>query len=362
MMMAPARYGDVKLTVGDALLIGAGAGLAFALKPNFLVIPALLELTGMAQSRRLHPLLRTETWVMLFLIAGYVAALPFVAPDFVANAVPYIVKYYWAGNRPFLLLAMLVSPFCAIWLANFYMYYRGERGALNLAVLVASAGFLISYFVQQKGYEYHVFPFEALVATGAALNLILVGPALVDRTLHFVTLSAALILGFIALDQWYTRENVYTGDRANETQIMIDLINEKAPGGTFLALTAHPYPGFPLALYVNSTWASRTELSDYLIAVARLRAGGTSPGAASLAETEASAWAALKHDLNEYAPDIILVSDPPDQATVLNYRFDILSFYLEDPEIRATWKNYVELPRLRTVRVFQKAVPAAGVE
>jgi hypothetical protein len=56
--------------------------------------------------------------------------------------------------------------------------------------------------------------------------------------------------------------------------------------------------------------------------------------------------------MNASAPALILVDAREYRHAMEGLDFDILAFYLENPEIRALWANYRELMPVHGFRVF----------
>ncbi len=53
-------------------------------------------------------------------------------------------------------------------------------------------------------------------------------------------------------------------------------------------------------------------------------------------------------------PHFVLVDAFPKQHGVRDPSFDLLAFYGEDPRFAKHWRAYRELPRIGTIRVFER--------
>jgi hypothetical protein len=214
----------------------------------------------------------------------------------------------------------------------------------------ASVGFMVSFWIQHKGYSYHLLP----VAAGAAISL---GAALENRyvpkrpfLLAQILLALTLLQPLTATIHWW-RDFRSDGDRAIEQDRLIAAVNRYASGGKFLVVAVHPYPAFPTALYANALQVSRTNSQWFLPAVVELRSNLGYHGRDALLAAELNARAFMLHDLMR-KPDLVLIDRNSARHTMARSDFDFLAFYREDARFRQAWASYREIDGVHGYRLF----------
>jgi len=178
-----------------AALIGAGAGLGFALKHYFLIVPVLLELWLAAGMRRDWRPLRPETLTMVVLGIAYAVAIALLERDFLTIVVPLVRLAYGSLGAPS--LRYMFGPFGLVGLATLGVVASQARllnkAPFATAMLLAGIGFAAAYFIQFKGWIYHALPMlgcasialaALLTETSAPRLLRLAAPALLALPLY----------------------------------------------------------------------------------------------------------------------------------------------------------------------------------
>jgi hypothetical protein len=168
--------------------------------------------------------------------------------------------------------------------------------------------------------------------------------------------AALLIATSVRVGEWYAGANLAGGGDARRIDDMVALADSHAGEGGFLALATHPFPGFPTALYSKAPWVSRTHGTWLVPAIARLRADPAADPQ-RLHAIEQTARTMLREELARARPALVLVDARPERHALRGLDFDILAFYLEEPQFRALWANYAEQAPLHGFRVFVRTGP-----
>lgn len=151
------------LYTGRALAIGVTllAAIAFALKPHFLAVPALIEGFILLKRGPRRALADPLPWLMALAWMLYLASIPLIFPDYFGYVVPLVWQYY-TDLGIFDVWGVLVSPVlgpavllmvCAIGVA-----FRPRGANLPSLLLLAAIGAFLSAWVQHKGWSYHAIP------------------------------------------------------------------------------------------------------------------------------------------------------------------------------------------------------------
>lgn len=340
--------GNLKIGKMPAIAIGLVAGLGFAQKPYFLAAPLLVELMGIAITRRWLNVLRPETWAMGAVLAIYATFVAFFLPDYIVDVVPKASAIYWSFDLPFEgIVRPIVLPLLAVVLTGLLSWRSDDK--LPLVLSLATIGFALSYLIQQKGYTYHRYPISA--AASLAVAALFAGSRSAWKRTAIAGLSAVLLFSPILATMKWWRHSGPGGSFAMSQQQLIDAVNRHAGNGRFLVVAVHPYPAFPTALYVQSRQVSRTNSQWFLPAVMQIRDGRVPPVAGAREVAERGAKDFLVNDLTRN-PDLVIVDTDAARHTLGRRDFDILSFYAEDPRFQKLWANYREVESLPRFRLF----------
>lgn len=330
-----------KLPWGRAALIGAAAGIGIAFKPYFLLVPFLLE--GALFWRRRSPtlILRPEVVAAAGTFLLYAAALLIFARPWMVEAVPQIAQVYWAFEQSNPNLLISIGMQFAVPLMGLSLVLLLNRSDESLALALAAAGFLVAAMIQGKYYSYHVFPALAFGLLAFAVGI----PSMQAK--WRVAASALAVLAF-AIDLFDSGTALFLrtdrGAYGKEVAAMSAFVDQHVPpGGAFLAISTHPFPGFPTALYANRDWASASNSDLFLPAVVRLREGSAPESPALLHLSQAKAHDAMLRDLSK-EPELVLIDVNPYRHAIGASRFDFLEFYLEDSRFRRLWADYSHVP------------------
>ncbi len=362
LLLAAGRLQSRRFPVGLALLVGLAAGVGLALKPYFLAVPLFVEVLALARTRSLRFSFRPEVLALAGFVSLYLVSILHFTPGYVFEVVPTVRPIYWGFNNDltgllqkirFDIIGFLVAAFLALSM-------KQEERVLHSVLIAAAGGFLLAYILQMKGYTYHSLPFRSLVlmALAAYLGQTLVGSREPDRLKRRAPVALAgiafvVVIGpnILSVSQWYELANRDHGAKAAQIDEVIGVVERHAAGDGFLALSTHPFPGFPTAVYVSAEWTSRTNSALFVPAVAKLRSKGALADAEVLRFAEEKARDFLLHDLAA-DPRLVLVDARPSRHAIRGLDFDILSFYLEEPRIREIWSHYRELDQVGGFRVF----------
>src|SRR5262249_53313334 len=136
-------------------LITVPAAVLFALKPHFLIIPALIEL-HLIFVLGLRAYLRSAVpWIMGAVWIAYAVSVPILFPDYLRVVVPLAVgNYISLSDLAAWQMAALLVPFPLVWLA-----VRSLDPPARLMGLAALGG-LAAAVLQHKGWSYHMLPVE----------------------------------------------------------------------------------------------------------------------------------------------------------------------------------------------------------
>jgi hypothetical protein len=368
------RVREVTCSERRTLVAGVLAGIGVALKPHFLAVPVCLEIaTGWMIARRSAWSLRPETTALAGTIVTYVCFLVLFVPSYTFDLLPLLHQAYWGFDSPLLKVIARCQNELIVLAGLLWILMWRRRSDPQAPLLIATAiGFLIACLAQKKGYSYHVFPIRAclfLAATRIALDSLeeatedsWAGKLTVpSATKARIVLAFLIALGLFHTGRWYLRNQILVGDRiptaqqlAARPQVQTRLINflNQLPGkSSFLAISTHPYPAFPTALYVKPRWASRSNSCLFLPAIAKLRAAEIPAEDPRRVAVETWERNRMLQDLREQ-PAVVLLDARNKKHAMAGLSFDTLAFYQEDPRFRAEWSKYRETQPIGSNRVF----------
>jgi hypothetical protein len=265
------------------IAVGLLAGVAFALKPHFLGVPALVEvyvllarrphglvLAGLAEALR-RCLRDPVPWLMVAVWAAYLASLPLVFSDYLNIVLPLVWDFYLdLGDTTVIQMLLtprmgavilLLAPLLVVTWRHRTIRPIAPGGALPPLLALAAVAALASAIVQHKGWSYHLLPIQLFAC---ALGGVLAAQWF-DRLRVSVVLPApqkvtAVLGGLFALfvvsngeAPW--RELAYPHD---EVAGLTTLLERVGAGERVLALSPNVYPVYPSLNYAGLHSTLRT--------------------------------------------------------------------------------------------------------
>lgn len=325
LLCAPYAAGPIKAR-GWAALSGAMAGIGFAIKPHFLI--ALLFVFGCR--RRLG----TEEKMIVATGLFYAATL-LLAFQYYLLHLPEMLGVYWGNGEPHYLNPRVLyftaeaAPALALGWLN-----RDRRGA---GLALACAGFAVAAIAQGKFFAYH------FLAAWGFLTLYLATQLAYPR---WRWLASLLLLAVaVRLSLWALP---WARDMGQRNAQVTALVREIDASDGFIALSVHPYPAFPAAIYASQPYLGASAGIGELGVIGKLEKAGR-PVPPALA---GSARHAVLADLDQRPGLVIVPSDWSQFDDLAGY--DALRWLQGDAEFRHRWAAYAPAGRVDDYRLFRR--------
>lgn len=363
LMLSAADLAGGRSPVGLRIACGVLAAVGFCLKPHFLAVPFLIESHHLLWRRSPRAALRPQVVAMAATGLLYLLSIPLAAPDYLGAVLPLVRAIYWGfdGSAIGLLARIWAELLTLPLLIVLLIANRGRPRDLHWVLGLASAGMLLAYFLQRKGFAYHALPFQGFlllwifVAVGGLFRSSARVRSKPIAWLWGLVAASALALPLLTdavrVTLWHRDARVPSGAFGAQSEDLIALVNRHAAGGFFAAFSTHPYPGFPIANYAQAAWGARTNSHLMIPAIARMREGG-GPDGPHREEIERAAHHFVIEDMRRFRPALVLLDDRDKRYALRGSDFDMLEFYLEDARFREIWSAYFELAPLHGFRVF----------
>lgn len=327
------------------VVAGIAAGLVAIIKPHFAAALIVTAAAAAWSARSWRPLLAVENWIAAALLGAYALFVALVYPRFYTDMMPLLADVYIPVHASF---ARLVFFFATpLWIASFALiaFLKG-RDALRapfVLLLAASAGFSVSYYVQQKGWPYHSYPMLALALIAVAIAFIDRWHRTDDDGARIARLATAVLAALIA-GTAYLWMNF-----AVDCSALAAPIRALKPHPKMLALTADLAYGHPLVRQVGGTWVSRVSAEWITAGVkARLFKGRLDPATEARLEADARRdRVMLTEDIARNRPDVIVVQPLPD--------LDWLAWARSDPALAAEMAAYRPYATVDGVLILSRA-------
>jgi hypothetical protein len=343
--VAAARAAGASPGAAMTIVAGVAGGVLAIIKPHFAAAIVCTAAAAAWSARSWRPLLAVEHWIAAVLLAAYAAFVAVVYPQFFSEMMPLLMAVYipvkasWAR-----LIVFFATP---IWVAalGLVAWLKG-RAALRAPfslLLAASAGFSVSYYVQQKGWPYHSYPMLALALIALAFAFIERWHRGANDGASAARLATATI-GALLAGATYLWMNF-----AVDCSALAAPIRALKPHPKMLALTADLAYGHPLVRQVDGTWVSRVS-AEWITAGVMLRRLNEMLDPATDARLEAYMRrdrAMLTEDIVRNRPDVIVVQ--PMQG------LDWLAWTKADPALAAALAAYRLYATVEGVRILARA-------
>lgn len=344
---AALRARGLRLPCSAALAVGLVAGLGFALKPHYLLVPLALEAYRLATVRRLNAVLRPETCGLAATVAAYAAIVLWGTPEYVTRIVPYALEVYnQAYQNP--LLAVLWSIETIMIPAGCIVHFATRRNQqapqLGDVFMIASAVFFLGYVTQMKGWTYHLYPASSclILGYGALFLSHLTAPRSTASRPGATSVTPGIAVAALVLIAILTgNDAARLGYKNRFTDIMLPYVERYARDGSIAILGSNVWPGFPLVNYGRVAWSSRFPTLWLLPGTAQKRSSGDPRNPSLLDEMETFTRDAVVADLSARPPDVIIVDDRERKSYFADVPFDYLAFFGQDPRFARIWSDYV---------------------
>lgn len=342
-----ARSAGREVPARFAFILGGFAAAGFALKHYFLIVPILLELWLLARQRRKWRPLRPETVAMAVVGGLYAAAFVLIARSYLSVVLPLILLAYGVTGAERLIdlfqPAVLVALATLALLAAHPRILRSDKSGFAAALAIAAIGFAGAYFVQAKGWTYHAVPFEGCAALALATFLV-VG----EKPPRIALLAAPALLG---LPFWIAAQQaVHEPQRDLDVRHALETLTD---GDSVGFIGSDPALGWSATLQHHFEYPSRYYGFWMMRAVVRNEAmGSPDPRLSSLGRL------VVRQTVDDFEclpPKRVIVARPTPQAARTG-EFDILTFFLRDPEFAQLMAHYRPVERT-SVEVFERMSP-----
>jgi hypothetical protein len=317
---------------------------------------------------------RAETIALASTLLVYGIAILVFTPDYLTVTVPLARATYWAYEKTkwASLWSSWTTGAAPVVVALVLLAISRSLPKGAIALLCAFAGFSFSYWAQRKGFSYHLYPVLAsayvLLAYSVvhACRSILAGAYQVRPAVRAV--AAVALAGFAAnqlqsaywmTTSWLRTYDVHAARSIGEfRQRLIAKIDELVPpGGYVYAFSTHPFPGFPTLSYTRARAAGAFGVHFAIPAASRLDEITEPAMRERVRHAIAVQRAYVFEEFKRYRPAVVLVNAAFPALGLTRGRFDFIGFYCEDPRFAALWRDYREVERIESVRVFVRRAP-----
>ncbi len=333
---------------GLALGVAVVAALAFALKPQFLVVPLLVE--GLVVMRRgwERALRDPVPWTMAAVWVAYVAVVVLAFPAYAGHVLPLAFAHYDAiqGTGPWhLLITEQMGTALLLLGVTLPLAMLRRAGTLAQALACCTVGAFIIAWAQQKGWSYHILPVTLLgLATALVLAARWADAALPAARARAAAPGLAAVLVFAASlhlirggetpwrQLWFEREQVGQ---------MAAWLRRDAMGARILLISPDIFPAHGAMLHAGARPVARMMSTWLLQGIYRDCPPGPAPYTApeAMDPAETFVFAAYAEDLARHMPDAVLVSRHTN-VRACGGRFDLLAYFTRNPVFAASWSQY----------------------
>jgi len=362
---AMARAEGVQLGRGSTIAIGLVAGVAFALKPYFLAIPAAVELHLLLR-RGLRPTLRDAMpWIILAVAALHLVLMYTVFSEYGRFVMPLALESYEPlGDASWLkvLVSNVMAP-TLVALAIFGAFAIFLTNTLAARTLLAyGIGAAVSAIAQAKGWPYHLLPALSAVILLAALTI----SQTVDRYLPIsrsghrlpvAVISATLMV--LLYFQAALSTPPFLKQRQYEDSIggtLRHIVERNAPHRTIMTLSPGIYPFWPMLNYVHGRMTMRFMtmwvVQGVYATCEDFPALYNAPD--TMSDAEKFVFNAVSDDFARGKPDLLIVDAIPGMPRCQGKVFDYLEYFQLNKTFADAFENYEHLMDFDRYRIYRR--------
>jgi hypothetical protein len=341
------------------------AAVAFALKPYFVGIPALVEFYLLLSLGWRWYLRDPVPWVMATVWTIYLASLPILFPDYLKVVLPLISSNYLGGSiwqtaqepRAATALVLLVP---LLWIA-----LRGRNALVKILSLAAVAA-AASALVQRKGWSYHIVPIElfgGVLAGTLAARWLDMRQSNLRKYSHSMAsaLSLLFVLYLISSGEGPWREFGYR-DAHEETEFRDLLIQSAAQGERVLVLSPRIWPIYPALNYAHAHQTLRAMSIWVLQGAYRecLPDGRQYRDIGEMGLAERTMFQNVAEDFAASPPKVVVIDRVPG-IPWCGKEFNLLEYFKLHPRFASTWSRYAFFAENNDLDLYRRVEPSAGI-
>lgn len=144
-----------------AIAIGLFAGLGVAIKPQFLILPILIETYYVIQQKNWLAWVKPETLAIVTVQLLYIIFVFITRQDYITVMMPYLIRNYYNTALTSRYLFFFNSPILFVYASIiFYLFLNkmNDYSKLSAVLCVALVCFIMTYIMQGFIYFYHFVP------------------------------------------------------------------------------------------------------------------------------------------------------------------------------------------------------------
>jgi hypothetical protein len=322
------------------LTSGIGAGITLAFKPFFAVPVALCIILTAVRARSWPVLFAPENLIAGGLVTAFSCFTYVHYPEYFTVTYPLVRDTYLSWSMP--ASVVILNSATLVWViavASIFLT-RGKR-ELDSAVLVtllASLGFVVSFFLQRRGWAYHSYPMVAIVLLAMGYAMTATDTASSPRRSDIATMS--LLAGTFLIASLWFNTNVYVGPIEGPVAGL-------KPHPRILVLSGEAAIGHPLVRTLHGVWVSRQE-NLWIREFVRLTRENNVIDPQTDAKLNAAlalerAW--LIEDFKKRPPDVVLVD---------NLRNGWGAWARADPELSQLLRPYTPVQSIEGIDILRR--------
>ena len=323
-----------------SVIVAGFAALGILLKPYFVLFPALCEIYVLARIGLVRTLKRPEPYVLAACGLAYVAAVFVFTPQYFSRIVLYAREVYQIGYGESVGITIRAARFfglaavCVAVIAYFFRDRVQHRPVLDVLLMSVLAGLAV-YLIQQKSWQYQIFPALTFLCMIGLLILIDHWRAVMDVLPSKLRFSAVVLIFLGTVGQPLVKFD-YKTKALGQRQLQLAQFPDAQ---SVLIMSANVYQGFPVVPQSGLQWASRFPtlwLTPGLV-LRRKEIGGTTP---LLDEIEAYNRQAVAEDMVKYKPDLVFVDMSENKSHFKKHPFDYIEHFSAHPLFAQQWASY----------------------
>jgi hypothetical protein len=326
----------------DAVLAGIGCGVACMFKPYFLLPAACIVLCAGLVRRKPGLLWEPEICAAGAAIFAYVVAIFAFFPAYLRAGLPLILEVYapLKDTPAHIFASPLFLANLTLLAALFFALQFGKARPRTLVLTAASAGFLLTFVIQGKGWMNHAYPgmVLALLASASFLSEPDDGSQWRRGFALFVFIPALCLAPFL----FGTAKDFGNGE---EYPGLTDTVQRVAAAHPKIAALAEQLDiGHPLVRRLGGTWVGRQNCLWVSWGVRYLLGRGLAPASERMRLLNY-----LREDETRFAEDVEAAK--PDILLVENR--DVESWARSQPVLRSVFQDYRSIGSASGVEIWR---------